>query len=146
VQMQTNLEKTIPRFILRRLEKPFIVEYPNQQERKLNLMQKVVEFFHPKSPPSVEAKELVQYSSEILKAVEETTETVDLLRNDLEFMKSSMAAFNTKLNTIAAAIDSAKWEATDVNLELNTQMRRTTQKRSVRKCKFVREYSLTDSE
>ena len=50
--MQTNLERTIPATLLRRFEKPHVVIFPNVQQKQLNLMEKIVEFFHPKSPPS----------------------------------------------------------------------------------------------
>ena len=51
VELHTSLEKSLPEFILRRVDKKEIVEYPNAHQAQLGILNwdRVFKYFQPKT-------------------------------------------------------------------------------------------------
>jgi len=49
VHLHTALEKTLPKFILRTVDKKEMIEYPNQDKDRLGFIENLFKYFQPKS-------------------------------------------------------------------------------------------------
>ncbi|CAG7728806.1 unnamed protein product [Allacma fusca] len=89
VELHTSLEKSLPMFILRKVDRKEVVEYPNLAKANMGVFdfERIFKYFQPKNAPK-DAKRHSKTIEDVIFAVQEAATTVNTLCYELDNLKT----------------------------------------------------------
>ncbi|CAG7734886.1 unnamed protein product [Allacma fusca] len=96
VQSHISIEKSLPPFLLRKLDKTSVVEYPNA--RKYSMVADCFSKFFPSEPEKDEGDDVDIESDDLMEAILDNNVTLSQITSDIEQLKAMVKLMCTKLS------------------------------------------------
>ncbi|CAL8070273.1 unnamed protein product [Orchesella dallaii] len=90
VHLHTHLEKNLPKFILQRVDKNEVIEYPNARKARLGMIDQFFKYFQPKSSSKAVDGEEENVSNDVMLALHQSNETLANVAAHLENLETLM--------------------------------------------------------